>query len=55
LAQVSTTLGMLQSTLDNNVALQMIAQHVHEIAEAFGQAHERLVVDASALGCDNFP
>src|ERR1700691_4035812 len=41
LAQVSTTLGMLQPTLDNDVVLQMMAQLVHEIAEAFGQAHER--------------
>src|ERR1019366_1494949 len=45
LAQVSTTLGMLQPTLDNNVALHMIVQLVHEIAEAFSQAHERLVSD----------
>ena len=37
LAQVSTTLGMLQPTLDNNVALQMIAQLVHEIAEPLGR------------------
>ena len=41
LAQVSTTLGILKPTLDNNVVLQMMAQLVHEIAEAFGQAHER--------------
>ncbi len=49
LAQVSTTLGMLQPTLDNNVALQMIAQLVHEIAEAFGQAHDRLASDDASL------
>src|SRR6185436_16311599 len=30
LAQVSSTLGLLQTTLDNNVALQMILQLVDE-------------------------
>lgn len=52
LVQVSTTLGILQPTFDNNVALQMISQLVHEIAEAFGQAHDRLAVDDASLRPD---
>jgi len=49
LAQVSAALGRLQSTLDNNVALQMIVQLVAEVAEAFGQAHERLAADEASV------
>jgi hypothetical protein len=47
LAQVSTALSLLQTTVDNTVALQIIAQLVDEIGEAFGKAHERLAEDAA--------
>jgi hypothetical protein len=50
LAQVSTALAMLQPTVDNTVALQMIAQLVHEIPEAFCQAQDRLAADDASLG-----
>lgn len=49
LAQVSAALGRLQSTLDNNVALQVIVRLVAEVAEAFGQAHERLAADEASV------
>jgi len=49
LAQVSTTLAMLQPTLDNTVTLQMIAELVHEIPEAFAQAHDRLAADEASV------
>jgi hypothetical protein len=45
LAQVSAALGTLQPTLDNNAALQIIAQLVGELGELFGQAHGRLLED----------
>ena len=49
LAQVSMTLAMLQPTFDNTVALQMIAQLVHEIPEAFANEHDRLAADDASL------
>jgi hypothetical protein len=48
LAQISTALSLLQTTVDNTVALQIIAQLVDEIGQAFGEAHERLAEDAAA-------
>jgi hypothetical protein len=50
LAQVSSTLGTLQTTFDNVVALSMIAQLVTEVAEAFAKAHSKLERDAARLG-----
>jgi len=46
LAQVSTVLGTLQPTLDNNVALHMIARLVSQLGDLFGQAHKHLADDA---------
>jgi hypothetical protein len=48
LAQISTTLVILQPTFDNSIALKIIAQLVCEIAEAFGQAHAALAQDDAA-------
>ncbi len=45
LAQVSAAIGGLQPTLDNDVALHIISQLVPEIAEVFGEAHDRLAAD----------
>jgi hypothetical protein len=49
LAQVSAALGQLDPTFDNTVALRMIVQIVGELGEAFGQAHQRLVDEATAI------
>jgi hypothetical protein len=49
LAQVSTVLGRLEPTLDNIVALHIIAQLVSELGGLFGQAHQRLADDASEI------
>ena len=54
LNQVSTTLCLLQPTMDNNVALLIIAELVNEIGEAFGHAHERLEEDARAFASSDF-
>jgi hypothetical protein len=42
LTQVSTTLGLLQPTFDNNVGLQILVQLAGEIGGAFESAHEQL-------------
>jgi hypothetical protein len=49
LADTSATLGTLQPTLDNNLAIRMIAQLVHEIAGGFANAEERLAADEASL------
>jgi hypothetical protein len=51
LSRVTAALVELQQppTLDNNVVLLMMVQLVDEIGESFGQAHERLEADETAL------